>query len=177
MINLLPPEQKNELVLKRKTRLIIVLGSAFTVFILCFVLVLLFIKFYLLVKLISSDVQEVNEISLEKLEESKKEVSNYNLKIDSLKSFYDNQILFNKMLEYFLKVDIPKGVYIIYISSEKKDNKINTAIYGFSDLRENLVLFKDNIDKNKYIKSPYFSPESWIKNNNINFNLTFQYEK
>lgn len=177
MINLLPPEQKKELLLKKKIHLIIVLGSVFTIFIICLSLILLSLKFYLLITIYSMEFQTANTKDLLKLTEAKKEITEYNFKINNLKSFYENQLFFNEMLRSTLEVDIPKGVYIIYILSEKNNNEIETTIYGFSDLRENLILFKDNIDKSNIIKSPYFSPDSWTKTSNINFYLTFKYEK
>lgn len=177
MINLLPPEQKKELFLKKRIKLNIILGSVFTIFIICLVLVLLFLKFYLLINILSLEPQTANKNKLFELAEAKKEIANYNSKINNFKSFYDNQLYFSQMINSVLQTEIPNGIYIIYILSEKKDNKIETTIYGFSDLRENLILFKDNISKNKVIKSAYFSPESWTKSSNINFYLTFQYEK
>lgn len=177
MTNLLPPEKKEEIIFKKKTRLIIIIGSIFAIFFSCLTLILFSLNYYLLIDISSKKSKVVNNKDLSELSEIKKELTGYNLKINNLESFYSNHLHFSKMLGFLSEIEIPEGVYIIYISSELKENKINITIYGFSDLRENLVLFKNSIEKSKIIMSPYFSPESWTKSSDINFYLTFAYEK
>jgi Tfp pilus assembly protein PilN len=176
MINLLPQNQKNELFLKKTSRLIMVLGITFLIFLVCLVLILFSLKFYILIDVFIQKEQETSQKDFSELNKIKKEIEDYNAKIYNFKSFYDKQIYFSKMLESIFKIDIPKGVYIIYLSSEKKGDKIESTIYGYSDLRENLILFKNNIEKEKNIINPYFSPDSWTKVDKINFYLSFQYE-
>ena len=153
-----------------------ILGIVFLIFLICLVLVLFSLKFYLLTDVFAQKEQETRQKDFFELTKTKKEIGDYNKKISDFKSFYDEQIYFGKMLESIFKIDIPKGVYIIYLSSEKKGKKIESTIYGYSDLRENLILFKNNIEKEKSIINPYFSQDSWTKVEKINFYLSFQYE-
>lgn len=176
MINLLPQNQKNELLFKRTGRLIMVLGITFLIFLVCLVLVLFSLKFYLLIDVFTQKEQATSQKDFSELAKTKKEIGDYNTKISSFKSFYEKQIYFSKMLESIFKIDIPSGVNIIYLSSEKKGNKIESTIYGYSDLRDNLILFKNNIEKEKSIINPYFSQDSWTRVDKINFYLNFQYE-
>jgi hypothetical protein len=134
------------------------------------------LKFYLLIDIFAQKEQIISKEDLSSLDKTKDEIKSYNTKISNLKDFYSNQIYYGEMIEAILKINIPKGVEIIYISSEKSGSNIKTTIYGFSDLRENLILFKNNIENDSIIKNPYFPPESWTKISNINFYLTFEYE-
>lgn len=175
-INLLPPEEKNELFLKQINRLVFVLSTILFVSLLCFLLILLSVKFYILgnVYLQAQIIDE--QKSQADLNEIKKEVVEYNQKITNLKFFYQSQTKFSKMLETFFNIQMPSGIRLIDISSTAKGKVIETTVYGFSESRDDLILFKENIEKESNIKKPYFSPESWTKSSSINFNLSFQYE-
>jgi len=177
MINLLPPENKKELLAQSNKHLVAVLIFIIIIALICFVLVLIYIKFYLLseISLYKNQIQEKNNIlSSEKLE---KQINTYNNSFKEIKNFYEKNISFTEMIKYFLQSEMPVGVRLNSLSADIKEGNIEVSIYGFSDTRDNLIKFKDNLMNNKYIKSPYFSPESWTKNKSINFYLKFQYEE
>lgn len=175
MINLIPPEQKKELLLQRNINLAYILGTIFVVSLLCLSLIFLFLKFYTLTYIVSQNNSSPGN-NIINIESIKKEIVAYNLQINNLNSFYNSKIYFSKMISSLLGQGLPKGIYITNIASEIKNKKIESSVYGFAQTREDLTAFKNNIEANKNITSPYFSPDSWTKSDNINFYLTFQYE-
>ena len=179
MINLLPPEEKRELILKKKNRIIIILGFVFVFFLICLTLVLFSVKIFLLGENVIQK-QRLDEVSKDynsaSLTLAAKDIKEYNKTLDGLDYFYKNQIYVNDALKSFLNISMPKGVYLINVLvARKTENSVTIDVYGFSDSRDNLLVFKSNVEKEKLIKNPIFSQDSWVKSQNVNFYLTFQY--
>lgn len=179
MINLLPPEEKKELLSKKRNKLFIILGSVLVVFLICLILVLFSVKIYLLGENVVLE-EELNEVKKEhtsaNLALAENSIKKYNKDLENFKNFYESQIYVNSILKSLFSIEFPKGVYLINVSIDKNiDNSLNVSVYGFSDSRDNLLILKDLVEKEKNIKNPIFSQDSWTKNQNINFYLTFQY--
>lgn len=179
MINLLPPEEKKELSLKNRNRLIIIIGSVFLAALVCMVFILIFVKVYIAGENISQK-EKIREIgtSYGKIDffEAEKEIVKYNKDMENLKSFYSGRAYFGKMLDSVSGVNFPKGVYLAGISAVKGPEKgLKVDVYGFSETRDSLLVFKENVEAEENIKNPIFSQDSWVKKENINFHLTFQY--
>ena len=177
MINLLPLEEKKKLFLIKNERLAIVWCIIILVTLVCLALILCSIKFYILAetdnqKNILTQIEKKNNnpefINLSNL------IKNYNITLAQLNSFYKKEIYFNQALGIIIGIPNPKGLYLSNFSlSRNNDGTIQVSISGSSDTRNNLLLFKDSIEKNKKIINPYFSPESWISPKNANFSITF----
>lgn len=178
MINLLPTKEKGELILEKEKKLAIILGSAVLIAIIFMALVLLSVKFYILGGVVSQKFAlEQTEIRY-KTEDFilyKTLLENYNKRFVKLESFYKDRTEFAPALKAVLDVKLSAGVYFTELSLKRKsDGKIEAKLYGISDIRNNLLIFKQNIESAKAIKNPNFSPESWINSKNINFYLTFE---
>jgi Tfp pilus assembly protein PilN len=178
MINLLPLEEKQKLLSKKKEKLTMILGIIVLVFLVCLTLVLLSIKFYILAE---TDSQK------NILEQTQKEnqtpdsanfngiIQKYNGILTQIDSFYKKEIYFNQALDIISSVESPAGLYLTNLSLKRDESgKIKVNVSGTSDTRDNLLLFKKNIEGDTEIKNSYFSPESWISPKNVNFSLSFE---
>jgi hypothetical protein len=178
MINLLPPEEKQKLFLEKKKKLAIILGTVILVSLICLTLILLSIKFYILAEtdeqrnMLKQAIQEKQTSDFINLSSI---IQKYNGTLDQLDSFYKKEIYFSQTLEIITDVPSPKGLYLTNFSfSRDKSGVVQASVSGISNTREDLLLFKKNIEEDKKIKNPYFSPGSWINQKNVNFSLTFE---
>lgn len=178
MINLLPLEERQKLILKKNEKLAVVLNIIIVVFLVCLTLVLLSIKFYILADTDNQKIalqQTQKEYQAPEFANLSSVIKKYNLTIAQLDSFYKKEIYFNQVFQIITSVPSPQGLYLTNFSL-KRDAKglVQVSASGASDTRDNLLIFQKNIEANGYIKNPYFSTESWINPKNVNFSLTFQ---
>jgi len=183
MINLLPPIEKEELMIEQRKRLTIILGSFFLIVLVCFFLVLLSVDFYILgeaasQKIILEDAQKRYKtpdfINAEDI------VKKYNKDLSLLKSFYEQDLGISQTLKNIADIERPEGLYFtnLFLNRDAAGGLIKVNISGFSKNRELLLAFRKNLENAPaMIKNPYFSPESWIKAENINFSLSLEIVK
>ncbi len=179
MINLLPPEEKEGLRLQQVKKLVAILGSAVVVIIICLILILFSINYYILGEIISQKFsleQAENRYKTSDFLKYKNILQNYNKGAAQLKSFYKEGMGISSALENILAVEKPVGIYFSNLSINMRENndKIIVNISGASDTRDSLLVFKKNLEGKGEIKNINFSPESWINPSNINFYLTFE---
>lgn len=182
MTNLLPPEEKKELFLKNKQTLVLILGTAVLISLLCLILVLFSVKFYILAELISQKhllAQAEKNYKTAQFTNFKNAVLKYNNILVKINAFYRDEIYFSEILEVISNISRPEGVYLtdIYLNRDEENKRIKAIAAGVSDLRENLLIFKKNVEENKEIENPYFSPESWTNSENVKFHLNFELSK
>lgn len=181
MINLLPPQEKQKFILEKRGKLVAILGMIILISLICLILILLSIRFYILAE---TDYQK-NTLNQLKKEEQTQDltdlapvIQNYNNIISQLDSFYKKEIYFNKALDIIMNASNSKNLYLTNFSLVRDEaGMIQIKVSGISDTRDNLLLFKKSIEQNNLIKNPYFSPESWVSQKNVNFSLTFKIEK
>lgn len=178
MINLLPPEEKEKLFLKKKEKLITIIGITIVVSLVCLILILSSIKSYIDAEATSQKIifqQTEKKYQTPDSTNFKNIIQKYNKIVIQLKNFYNQKEYFNQSLKIVSGIQRPEGVYLTGLSLNRDENKkIKAIATGVSDSRENLLLFKKNIEENTKIKNSYFSPETWINPENINFSLTFE---
>jgi hypothetical protein len=178
MINLLPPEEKEKLFLKKKGKLVIILEITVLVSLVCLILILSSIKLYIAAE--ASSLKIVSERAEKEYQSPifsnfKDIIQKYNKIIVQLKNFYEQKAYLGQALKNISNIQRPDGLYLTELSLKKNGNKkIKVIISGVSDSRENLLLFKKNIEEVQKIENSYFSPETWTNPENINFNLTFE---
>lgn len=179
MINLLPPSEQKELLVRKNEKLAIVLGSTFSISMVCLILVLFSLRFYILGEVVSQSIildniqkkyQTPNFLSLKGF------IQKYNSALIKVDSFYKKEIYFSDALKTISNIQKPKGLYLtnVSVSKIKEDNKMVVAISGVSDTRNNLLIFKNNLEDEKKIKNIHFPPDYWTKPVDVNFNLTFE---
>ncbi|MCP6718438.1 MAG: hypothetical protein KJI70_02780 [Patescibacteria group bacterium] len=179
MINLLPLKQKRSLLQEERFRLTLILGTLFLAFLICLSLILFLIKNYTLWDLEAQKILiQEKEKTLSLSQELEKEMKEANLFLSNLVSFYDEKVSAAQILE-IINNTLPSGVYLtsfdFVIPAIKGKEKPRIALRGFSPDRETLLTFQVNLKKEKRFSEIYFSPESWIEPENVEFNVTFRF--
>lgn len=178
MINLLPQKEKQRLILKSREKLSIIWGIVISVALICLTLILLSIRFYILAE---TDYQK-NILSQREKEVQTADFKNFNsiiqeknLILSQIDSFYKREIYFSKALKIITDVSSSETLYLTGFSLNRENNgKIQASVSGVSDTRDDLLVFKKNVEEDKEIMSPYFSPESWVNSKNVQFSLTLE---
>lgn len=170
MINLLPPEEKKGLLTEETKRLAIILGFVFLSSLFCLIIILGFLKIYLLIQI---DIQkstlgliekqaEISETQavIEKIEDS-------NQKLVRINNFYEQRSNLEEALEELTQT-IPEGIYLTDLSYSKNSSQIILA--GFSPSQDLLVQFKKNLEQKKEeFPETYFPVSSWSELLDIDF--------
>ena len=180
MINLLPLQEKEKILLDRKKRLIIVLSFFAVFFISCLILTLLSVKFY-----IQGQV-EYGKIMIEEMKRrlDQPEYQNIQEKIDEINftltqlvDFYRKETCFVGILEK-ISTTVPKEVYLTSLStgfySVGEDCGLKFSLSGFTPTREILFNFKKDLERESRFKEVYFPPINWVKPADIDFSVTFK---
>lgn len=179
MINLLPIEEKKELLLEEYKKLSAIIVAAALICLVCLAFILFSLKIHFLEevnyqKSILSDLVEKYKssdfLTIENI------IKKYNADIDKLNNFYGEKESFNNVLKIISGIEKPAGLKIENISirrNEKNEKITEISISGLSNDREILLRFKDSIIGKSGIKNVFFPPDNWIKEKDINFYLTF----
>jgi len=191
MINLLPPEEKKELFLKKIRGLIIIWEGVFLAILFCLILILFSINIYIWGK------AESQKIILEQTREAYNSsdakslqmiIKGYNENLLKFQNFYKENIYLSKTLEKISEIPC-SGIYFTNLSlshpleslkkdkdEDVQDDRLELTISGFSETREDLSSFKNNLENEGDFKDVYFYPSSWIKPTDIDFHLTLKIE-
>ncbi len=179
MINLLPAEEKQKLILEIKKRLVINWGIIVLVFLVCLILVLFSIKFYILSEAdyqTGALQQAQKENQTQEFITTNETIQSYNKILTQLDSFYKKEIYFNQVLKIISEVQSPKDLRLasFALNRDNDGGGVRVTVFGVSGTRDSLLIFRQNVEGRQEIKNPYFSPESWISPDNVNFSLTFE---
>jgi len=177
MINLLPPEEKQKLLLEKKEKLTLIWLVVILVSFICFALILFSIKFYILADLdLQKNILSQSEsvIKTQEFVNSNNIMQRYNGTLAQVDSFLKNETYFSQAFKIITGVPTPEGVRLTNFSLNRDKNGVmQINVSGTSDTRDNLINFKNNIEQIPQIKNPSFSPDSWISQKNANSSLTF----
>jgi len=179
MINLLPPQQKEELRNYKVKRIAIALAFAGTVFLLSFVLVLLTLSIHLQGEVdYQSSVLEAKrgKSRTDKIESIQDEFRVYNKRIDKIQSFYKQQDYPSEFLKE-LESTLPSSVYLTSLSYEKVsegDYKARVSFSGYCPDRNTLFELKNRMDEKERWENLKLPPSNWVEPADINFNVSFE---
>ena len=181
MINLLPPNEKNKLLLERKRKIITIVWFLLLVFMVCFIGVLFLAESCLKkeIKRENADLILANSKAENiKIKEIKKRLEDADSNFKKLESFYSKKIYFSDVLEKISQI-MPEEIYLTGISVNRsldKNKKTITevSISGFSPTREILFKLKENFQRNKFFQEVLFPPSDWVKPTDIKFLVTFK---
>ncbi|MDI6591777.1 MAG: PilN domain-containing protein [Patescibacteria group bacterium] len=174
MINLLPPQQKEELKKEQNYKLVLILGILILFFLICLILILFSIKIYISGKVESMQILidlEEERFETSKIKELQKKINLANQNISELKNFYQNQKNIVEILEK-ISEPLPPGIYLTTLSWQKANSQISLS--GFSPSREILFKFKENLEGKKEFTEIYFPSSTWVKPINIDFHTNFK---
>ncbi|MDD5606406.1 MAG: PilN domain-containing protein [Candidatus Pacebacteria bacterium] len=170
MINLIPDFQKQELIKIEKEKIQIIFLFLLNFFFICLLLLFLFLNIYFNSQIQSTNVLITSLDHFKEPEEIKEQIIKTNEELFRINKFYQNRIYYSSVLDSIF-LAMPDGVYLNNISFI--DKKINLS--GFVPFREDLLLFRENLEKS--FKQVDFPPVNWSERENINFFVTFSYEK
>lgn len=178
MINLLPPQQKEELRQEENFKLTLIIGILFLVFLIYLSLILVAIKFYIGGEVKAENIlflQREKEINAPQMQTLQKNLTASNQTINQLNDFYQNQFFFSNVLEKISKT-VPPDVYLTNLSVNPAAGswKLSCNLAGFSSTRENLLQFKDNLESESTFGEFSFPPANWVKPADINFTVSFK---
>ncbi len=175
MINLLPPQQKEELLEEEKYSLVLTLGILFLIFLISLILILFSIKIFISGEievqkiLLSAEEKRFKESQIQNLEEK---INASNQTLSKLNLFYQNQLNLTETLEK-ISGTLPPGTYLTTLNL----NLAQISLSGFSPTREILLEFKENLDKEGTFGEIYFPPSNWVKPIDIDFSVNFKIKK
>jgi len=188
MINLLPLQQKEELLEEEKYNLVLILGILFLIFFISLILILFSIKIFISGEvevqkiLLSAEEKRFKESQIQNLEE-KINISNQTL--SKLDLFYQNQLNLTEILEKTSET-LPSGTYLTNLNfsllttpAEGKAPQYvaQISVSGFSPTREILLEFKKNLEKEEPFGEIYFPPSNWVKPIDIDFSVNFKIKR
>lgn len=181
MINLLPPQEKEKLLMEVNKRITIILGIIVLIPLVSLVMVLLSIKFYILGEINSNKLvlqQAQAQYQTSSFLEFKGIIQKSNTTLVNLRSFYKKEVYVSQILKIISGISRPEDLYVTTLLLDRTENqKIKATISGFSKSRDDLITFQKNIQQDKRIENIYFSPESWVEAQNVKFYLTFEISK
>lgn len=179
MINLLPPQQKQELLEEKKWNLVLILEMLVLIFLLCSALIFFSVKIYIAGQLEAQKILVRLEEKALKTSESQdwsKKINTINQELAELTFFYQGQANLTNILEMIsglLPAEISLSrLSIVYLPSEKEKFQIN--LIGYAPTREVLLEFKTKLEARRDFKDIYIPPTNWVSPTNINFNLNFK---
>jgi len=180
MINLLPPEEKRDLLAENKRRTILILLVLVLFFLSVLVLILFSVKTYLQIEAIS---QKALLLETEKKPQQpevqgfQEKVNLINQNLTKLSNFYKQKIYFSDILERVSQI-LPTQIYLnnfsATLSTAEKEPTIKIALSGFAVNRDVLLEFKQNLEKESDFKNFNFSSINRVKPIDIDFFVTFE---
>lgn len=176
MINLLPPQEKKELLRCEQRKIAVILAGLVLFSLVSFSLVLLGVRIYLGGQLTlqkSLVITAQDEFHQPEIQELQAKIASANQTISSLDSFYQNPFYFTKTLEVISKT-LPQEVLLSSVSVLPQNKEIaKISISGFAPNREVLFELKKALENQPGFSGISFPPSGWIEAVNINFSVSF----
>ena len=166
MIDFLPLEEKNKILLEGRIKSVCVIFILFSVYLIFSMIFLLPTMYYL-------------NKEAEKLEEKTGPAKQTVEIFKSLNGFYAGKFYFAGIIEKISGI-FPSGTYLTNLSiipivdKEDKITGFNVSAMGFSPSREKLIELKANVQKEGSFKGVNFLMENWTKPNDIDFSFSFK---
>jgi Tfp pilus assembly protein PilN len=113
-------------------------------------------------------------------QELEKEIKESNIFLSDLASFYEEHVEVTQLLEAVERT-LPSGVYLtsfdFALPSTKSKGKSRISLNGFCPDRETLLSFQKNLKDEERFSEIYFSPQGWVKPENIDFNISLRFNE
>ncbi|MFH1036756.1 MAG: PilN domain-containing protein [Patescibacteria group bacterium] len=179
MINLLPPSEKQNLLDEEKGKLILILGLTLAIFLVAIIMI-----FFAVNVVISSEVKsqktlleqksaEFNETEIKIFQD---EIAAANKTLYDLNYFYKEETDFVSFLQEISSL-LPSGVFLKNISInsiDKTESRFQISLSGFAPTVENMAELQENLKVEKNFSQVYIPPSIWVKQRDIEFDISFQ---
>ena len=175
MINLLPPQNKEELLQEENWKIVMILGINILVILVCFSLILYAINIFVSGEINSQKIiyeQKEEEFKTLPMQTLQQNLITFNEILSRLDFFYQNRFDATEILEEISGTIFPE-IYLTNLSINQKEKTTEYVLAGFSPTREVLLKFKENLEKKENFEEVYFPPASWVKPTDINFTVNF----
>ncbi|MFH1401472.1 MAG: PilN domain-containing protein [Parcubacteria group bacterium] len=179
MINLLPPEEKQNLSENKRLKIVLILGLIVFVFFISLALIFILINMSISGKMTAQKIlldQKEQEFETADTQDLKNKITQVNQNLLKLDSFYRQKPSFVDFLEKISNL-LPGEIYLdsISINPVKKENNIfQVHLSGYAPSVEEVIELSENLKKDVKISQIYFPGETWLKKQNFSFSVTFQ---
>lgn len=190
MINLLPKEDKRTLLVERNKKITVILCFLLSFFIVCLILILFSIKIYVNGQIDTKKIflaESEKQLLQSEAQELEDKIKTANESFKKLNSFYSKSQYFSEVLQKISDI-FPSSFYATNISMRLNVSEVNedpnnlgsvlitkrnvlVNLSGFASTREELLIFKENLEKS--FEDVLFPPSNWVDKKNINFYITF----
>ncbi len=170
MINLLPDDYKQELIKIEKEKVQTIILALLNFFFVFLLLAFISLNIYFNFQLQSKKIFIESLSHFQESPEIKEQVEKTNEQLKNINKFYHEKIHYSLVLNKIFQT-IPETAYLNTLSFA--GNKVSLA--GFIASRDDLLIFKENLEEK--FKQVDFPPINWAERENINFFVTFFYEK
>lgn len=174
MINLLPPQEKEDLLQMKRQKITIILGFMFFTFLICLSLVLFTLNIRLGSKISSENIfygASKKELETDAAVNLQKELEYYNKNLSAVETFYKNSVSLSDILQRFAGI-LPGGVYLMSLSYSKDSSQFQLT--GFAPTGEDLQAFKKSLEGQDDFYDISFPPSNWVKLADIIFKASFK---
>jgi len=181
MINLLPPEEKQNLSEIRQRKIVLILGLVVLVFFVSLGLILAS-----MVVSVSSQVaaqkillnQKEEEFRAADTQNLEKTITQINQSLLQLDHFYRQRPSLVDFLEKISNL-LPEGIYLTSISvnplkSKNENNLFQVYLSGHALSVEEVIKLNENLKKDGTISQIYFPGQTWLEKENFSFSASFQ---
>lgn len=175
MINLLPPEEKENLLREENWNLILILEILVLIFLICLALILFSVKISISGQLEVQKIlllQEEKKFEESQIQSLEEKITTSNQSLSKLNSFYQSQTNLTEILEKISET-LPPETYLTDLNL----SLAQISLSGFSPTREILLEFKKNLEEEQTFGEIYFPPSNWIKPTDIDFLVNFKIVK
>ena len=180
MINLLPPEDKEQLKKEESFRLILILGMLSVLFFVCLSLLLLSIRIYVGGGIAAQNIL----IEAEKKQEQESPLQKIRLlngDIKELERFYAQETVLSDII-LRITTAVPERVYITSFSytppirpkGGKEITNARVSLTGFGPTREDLLAFRAKLEEDALFENFNFPQSNWKLAEDIDFSFTFE---
>lgn len=169
MLNLLPPQYKEELHQEENFRVALVLEILVLAFFLCFSLLLVSIRIYLAGEINAQKViVEAQKKDLQRDEAVQRTIKTTNVLVAQLSSFYKNQARVSKILARVSdalpgRVFLTLFTYTPYPAGAEGAPLGKVSLSGFAPTSDDLLALKRNLEKDEVFFHMNFPPTNWVQ--------------
>lgn len=175
-LNLVPPERKEELKKIYKLRMVIrwevQLAAIFVLLILALVSINAIVKINLSIAQNNLDMIDKNSEQYQAIEDYDKEIKGVVSTTGNISSVQSAQLYWSKFLTR-LDEKVITGIAL----SKLETNNYVVSLSGKADMRDNLIAFKENIERDSCFSDVNFPLSNLVSPGNIEFQMDFKTKK
>jgi Tfp pilus assembly protein PilN len=171
-LNLLPPQEKNELKLERLYRWLVFYGSATILIILLFITFLALIWSFILIQLKSYTVNLENtktSFQGQSIENQQKLIRDFNLKLERIAQVQSGHKYYSPVLIHLATL-VPSGIRIDALAIDEQGK---ATLTGYAQRRSQLLLLKEALEKSSFFENVNNPISNLTKQVEINFSFQF----